>query len=110
MSDNVHSQGYFGKLKQPVGDDNNGVWESISEHLQKHDLYLNYEGTMIFSDNQSNTYDCGLIFVKPDGAREFRDLCLKAGYDVDPVKHYTCIWYNGSDSTMAEAKVKEVFE
>jgi hypothetical protein len=109
MSDNVQSQGYFGKLKVPCAASDSKVWDILSEKLEEHDLYLNYDGTMIYSDERSNSYDGGLLFAKPNGAVEFRDKCAKAGYEVDPVKYYTCVWYNGADSSMSTAKLDEVF-
>lgn len=109
MSDDVHSQGYFGKLLTPLPESSTPEWDEFNDALEKHALCLNYEGTMIYSDKQSNTYDSGLFFVQANGAREFREACIKAGHDVDPVKHYTCIWYNGADSPMSEALVEEVF-
>ena len=110
MSDNVQSQGYFGKLLTPVGNYQTVEWETLTEKLAPHDLYLNYEGTMIYSDDQSPGYDYELIFAKPNGATEFRLKCKDVGHDVDPVKHYSCHWYNGSDSPMSEAKLDEVFQ
>lgn len=110
MSDNVQSQGYFGKLKTPIGDSGTEAWETLQDSLYAHDLYLNYDGTMIYSDTQSPGYDCGLIFAKPHGASEFRNKCEVLGHFVDPVKHYTCVWYNGADSPMSTATLEEVFQ
>jgi hypothetical protein len=109
MSDNVQSQGYFGKLKTPVGDSGTDAWEDLNEILYAKDLYLNYDGTMIFSDVRSNSYDCGLIFAIPNGATQFRQKCQNLGHGVDPVKHYSCVWYNGADSPMSTATLNEVF-
>jgi hypothetical protein len=109
MSDNVQSQGYFGKLKTPTDPEGCSDWENLQELLEQHNLYLNYEGTMIFSDEQSNAYDGGLLFAKPHGASEFRNKCEVLGHPVDPVKHYTCVWYNGADSSMSTATLEEVF-
>jgi len=109
MSDNVQSQGYFGKLKTPVGEEGCSEWDSLYEALQAQGLYLNYEGTLVYSDEQSNAYDDALIFAKPFGASKFRNKCEVLGHFVDPVKHYSCVWYNGSDSPMSTATLEEVF-
>lgn len=109
MSDNVQSRGYFGKLKTPVGGSRTKEWETLQELLKAHDLYLNYEGTLIYSDIQSPSYDCGLIFAEPFGASKFRNKCEVLGHPADPVKHYTCVWYNGADSPMSTATLEEVF-
>lgn len=109
MSDNVQSQGYFGKLKTPVGKSGSPEWETLQDSLYAHDLYLNYDGTMIYSDTQSPAYDCVLIFAPANGATEFREKCKELGHVVDPVKHYSCVWYNGADSSMSTATLEEVF-
>lgn len=109
MSDNVQSQGYFGKLKTPIGDYHTEAWQELSDHLEVHDLCLNYDGTMIFSDERSDSCESGLIFAKPNGAPRFRQKCENLGHPVDPVKHYSCVWYNGADSPMSTATLEEVF-
>lgn len=109
MSDDVQSQGYFGKLKTPVGDSSTEAWETLQAHLYLHDLFLNYDGTLIYSDTRSPGYACGLIFAEPFGASKFRNKCEVLGHPADPVKHYTCVWYNGADSPMSTATLEEVF-
>lgn len=109
MSDNVQSQGYFGKLKTPVGNSGTEEWETLQQQLNPEGLYLNYDGTLIFSDEQSEAYEGGLLFAKPFGASEFRNKCEVLGHPADPVKHYTCVWYNAADSYMSTATLEEVF-
>lgn len=111
MSEEVLSRGYLGKLLVPCADSGSPVWEIFSEKLDEHDLYLSYDGTIIFSDKRCETHEApGLMFADPIGAAVFREKCKALGYDVDPVKHYTSIWYNGADSPMSTAKVDEVFQ
>lgn len=107
MNDYQISKGYFGLLKEPVGDRTTDAWETRQNSLPD-GFMLNYEGTMIISNDQKEAYDVDLIFVDPE-AGDFRDQCDALGYEVEQVKFYACHWYNDSDSPMSIATKEEVF-
>lgn len=102
MSENMISKGYFGKLTTPVGDHTTDAWETRQNSLPN-GFELNYDGTLIFSNDQKPTYEVdGPIFAEPE-AQIFRDQVEALGYEVSQVKFYVCHWYNGADSPMSTA-------
>lgn len=106
MSDTHISKGYFGKLKIPIPSqaDDDQAWNARCDMLPD-GWSFNYDGTMIFSNEQRPAYDVdGLIFATPE-ASVFREQCDALGCDVGQVKFYVCHWYDGADSPMMTAGV-----
>lgn len=107
MSENVTSTGLFGKLITPI--DRDDSFEAIEELYDTYNLNINYEGTLVFSDEPQS--EPGIFFgsASNDAVSEFISDCQKAGFPVIPesVRPYTCTWYNGSDSDMSELTVDE---
>lgn len=112
MSEDVTSRGFFGVLVNPISDQEER--DNIIEILYDSDvnLGLNYEGTLVFSENYTNGY--GLTFWTLDNAdkESFKKLCLENYLEVDPttITPYICTWYNGSDSDMSLLTAKEYME
>lgn len=110
MSETMISKGYFGRLHTPVPshDEDVQAWDIRNDALPE-GWGLNYDGTMIFSNEERPAYDVdGLIFATPE-AQEFRDQADALGYDVGQVKFYVSHWYNGCDSPMVNAGLEDVF-
>ncbi len=104
MSEIVLSEGFMVPLAEPVKD-----YEEYSEWLYENSpLRLNYEGTLIYSGNQSDPY--GMFFMDAEySTDEFFAEIDKLGLDYLPseVRRYICIWYNGVDSNMDMLTLKE---
>lgn len=107
MSENVTSTGFFGKLITPI--DRDDSLEAIDELFDTYGFSINYEGTLVFSDEPQ--YNPGIFFgsANKDAISEFVSDCHIAGFPVIPesVRSYTCTWYNGADSNMSELEVEE---
>jgi hypothetical protein len=102
MSDNVMSSGFMAVLQTPFSEEDR---EEKDEWLyeQQSNLHINYEGTMVFSDNRSDGYG---LTIHTDSAKAidtgFVQDCDKLGLEIDSstIRGYSCYWYNGSDSDM----------
>ena len=112
MSEDVTSQGFFGVLVNPVLDQ--GERDNIIEILYDSDvgLGLNYEGTLVFSENYTDGYGLTFGAFDNDGRESFKKLCLENYLEVDSdtITPYICTWYNGSDSDMSLLTAKEYME
>lgn len=109
MSTTVISQGYIAVLINPITDDE--AREELSEKLydDNSSLELNYEGTLLISDEYSlksyseREFYSDLFIVgglSASGKERFIELANKAGLliDINTIQPYTCVWYNGGDS------------
>lgn len=107
MSRQVLSMGFMALLKTPIGPYNGpnaAAHEELDERLQEQfGLSLNYEGTIVYEDSQSEE-DSGISFFGDEAHTTFFDNLAEAGVEVreNSVQFYACSWYNGSDSNMAE--------
>jgi hypothetical protein len=106
MSDNVRSTGFICSLKTPVDS------EEVNERLwgEKSKLQVSYDGTIVYSDERSRDIYCFFIGdQEPEGVVEFMRECAAAGLtlDTENIRPYTCIWYDGADSPMAEMTLAE---
>lgn len=112
MSSTVISQGYIAVLFNPPGKE---AFEEISERLCHLDsnLQINYEGTLLMSDDNCNKKYSerefqGDLFIigslNDDSRNEFIEQANEAGFSIDAntIQPYTCIWYNGTDSPVFE--------
>lgn len=100
MSDNVLSYGIMAVLKNPIGDLHTEEWEVKNEALYEEGFSLNYEGTLIFSDEGgSETY--GIQLAQPHMFEEFYISMQRLGIEYEEPRFYSCMWYNGSDSDMS---------
>jgi hypothetical protein len=102
MSDNVMSSGFMAVLQTPFTEENR---EEKDEWLyeQQSNLRINYEGTMVFSDNRSDGYGLSIHTNSAQAIDQgFVQDCNKLGLTIDPntIRGYSCYWYNGSDSDM----------
>ena len=113
MSEDVTSQGFFGVLVNPISGQEER--DALIESLYDLDvgLGLNYEGTLVFSENKNPNY-YGLTLCSHDEIEKtaFFKLCLENCLDVDSttITHYVCTWYNGSDSDMSLLTANEYME
>jgi hypothetical protein len=117
VSDNVRSYGFIAVIKD---DCELPELDVLAEKLwdEKSSIRVNYEGTLVFSDYSLNKpySERGDIYGLWVGKQEEMDFgtfhldCRKYGIhiDMETVKPYNCIWYNGSDSPMDQLK-KEGF-
>lgn len=112
MSDNVLSYGYMAILAIPVGNHHTEAWEELEESLEGTELSLNYDGTVIYSDQCPDTNDDAmyrLVMETPEMREEFMDAITAHGIEIigDP-RFYSCVWYDGSDSPMSEVHTKQL--
>ena len=110
MSDNVMSRGMMAPLKNPILDREER--EEFDELLydKQTGLHLNYEGTLIYSDDRGSADDAyGIIFEVNDSRGEFLASLQEEGIEIDETKMlpYQCYWYNGSDPDMGLLKLKD---
>lgn len=113
MSDNVLSYGYMAILVTPVGDHHTETWEELSDKLQEEtDLSLNYDGTVVYSDQCLDTDSdamFSLVMETPEMRDEFMDAITAYGIEIiSEPRFYSCVWYNGSDSPMSEIHTKQL--
>ena len=117
MSTTVISQGFIAVLKKPI---KNKELEDLSESLYEssNGLHINYDGTLIYFDAYSllpyskREFYSDLFIVgaqKSEKEYEFISLLCSAGFEieVETVKPYTCVWYNGADSPMSTMTKEE---
>ena len=102
MSENVKSQGFMAEIVGGPVD-----YEEVSEKLYDNStLRINYDGTLIYSDETEDKYDTyGMTFLntRKEDKQIFLSECLEnnISIDVSSIKSYVCIWYNGVDSDMS---------
>lgn len=113
MSTNVRSYGFIAVLKQEAdpGEVFDRLWNAKSP------LGVNNDGTLVYIDfNATKSYSereniYGLFIGQSEEGRvhEFLTECNRFGLFVHAatVKPYNCIWYNGSDSDMANLTKEE---
>lgn len=107
MSDNVMSVGFMVPLITPI-EQHSEELEILQDRLyEESTLAINYEGTIVFSADESSMY--GLHFSKARPHDDFLKEVLDMGLDVDASKivSYSCLWYNGSDSDMSMLTIDE---
>ena len=112
MSSQVLSYGYFAKLITPIGDYETEEYEILTEHLYDNGshLHINYEGTLIYSDNlEHGDFYCGLYFLEDISKENFIQKCKDNNFKVveNRIKPYVCSWYNGADSDMSMMKLED---
>lgn len=110
MSENVISIGCMAIFKSPIGDYKTEEWQELVETLYENStLSLNYEGTLIYSDNHVDQYDFEFKLINEDFKLNFIEECKENSIDidVDSVKIYIAQWYNGADSYMSECLLKD---
>lgn len=111
MSENVIIFGVMAPLTEPVGDYKTKTWSELSDLFDTYGLYLNYEGTLIYTVEHEDAHG-GIYFSK----REFKDNFIKLVKDyeisviLEQIQFYTTLWYNGADSYMSEITIKEFEE
>lgn len=117
MSTTVISQGYIAVLQNPISEEDR---EELSEILydSKTGLGLNYEGTLLISDEYSlksyseREFHSDLFIMGGLGMfkmQEFIELSKQSGLNIDitTIQPYVCVWYNGSDSPVSMMTMKE---
>lgn len=114
MSDNVRSHGFIAVLKEPFEN-----IEEISDKLwrENSELQVNCEGTLAYIDfnlrlpyaMRHDIYGLHIGAVRQADTIPFEAECQKYGMAVDmqTVKPYNCVWYNGCDSPMSELTKEE---
>lgn len=106
MSTYVMSFGVFMKITNGPVD-----YEELSEKLYEAGSIwnLNYDGTLVFSDEGGEDI-YGILFASTNSVKaEDIELLNKLGIEVDAtnVKPYVCVWYNGADSDMSMFTLEE---
>lgn len=108
MSETVASSGLMVPLlsKQPK----NVVYEWNDLLYDQGSLVkINYEGTLAYTDDGGEVY--GITFGSRDHQiklDEFDDLLqFNIGVDLNKVRPYNCVWYNGADSYMDDITLEE---
>lgn len=105
MSTTMIAIGHMAVLVTPLD------YEAESDALEQKGLYLNYDGTLVYSKT-TNVESCefdGLHVVPEDGAEAFMLASAKAWIHVTPstIKPFFCHWYTGSDSPLATITKEE---
>lgn len=106
MSENVLSHGIFLKITNgPLN------YEEISDILydKKSIWNINYEGTLLYSDD-SDGEAYGIQFhrknvIDKEDIKILNDLGIE--FDESSALAYSCVWYNGTDSDMSEVTLEE---
>lgn len=105
MSETVASSGLMVPLlsKQPK----NVVYEwNDLLYDQGSTVRINYEGTLAYTDIGGEVY--GITFGFRDQLGDFDDLLqFNIGVDLNKVRPYNCVWYNGADSYMDDMTLEE---
>lgn len=109
MSDNVMSRGMMAPLVKSLTEEER---EELEELLydNKSGLSINYEGTIVYSDDRGSAEDAyGLIFEVTDSRGEFLAELKRQNLEIDETKMlpYQCYWYNGSDSDMGLLELED---
>lgn len=109
MSENILSIGCMAKLQTPIGNYQGDMWEDFSEMLNDINLYVNYEGTIVYSSSDLPLYDFEFSFIDQKIKKDFIKLCLDNGIDINTenVKVYVGHWYDGSDTVMSDTTIEE---
>ena len=110
MSTDVTSKGFMAPLMTPITDSE--VREDFNEDQYDKDsnIRINYEGTIIYSEESADTYGITFSDAKQTGdSSSFIKACADAGHPIKEshIKGYVCTWYNGSDSDMNMMTLEE---
>lgn len=102
MSCNVFSSGFMVPIKDPMSREKR---EEIAEKLEKSDLSISYDGSILYSDiTHDHDGGYGIMFDqrRDDSAfvRSYIEADIEVAIDYQYIKWYTCLWYNGGDSDM----------
>ena len=112
MSSNVFSSGFMVPLITPLTKDER---EDVYYKLEKSDLHINYEGTILYSD-ETHDFDggYGIMFEGVHNNDNFlyslKDSGLDLPINLAMMKYYTRLWYNGSDSDMSMMTIQRFKE
>lgn len=103
MSDNVTSFGVMVPLAKPVGDHRTESHQGFSEWLDELGLYINNEGTLLFSE-QTDEEGCGIFFSDPEYRDNVANLCKENNIGIieNEMQFYVSNWYNGTDSHQSD--------
>ena len=112
MSENVTSFGVMVPLVKPVGDYRTENHDSYAEWLDEIGLHLNYEGTLLFTEQRDKDGGCGIFFSQTSHRDDLIKLCNENNIHIinSQIQFYVSNWYNGADSHQSNitlAKFKE---
>lgn len=112
MSENVTSFGVMVPLVKPVGDYRTENHESFSDWLDEIGLQLNYEGTLLFSEQRDKDGGCGIFFSNTEYRNNVMALCAENGIKIheDQMQFFVSNWYNGADSHQSEMTLEKFNE
>lgn len=108
MSEDVLSKGFMVVLATPVMNYSSEEREALQEKLDRIcSLEVNDEGTLVYSrEDSEDAY--GIHFADDRDTTKksittFAAACTEMGLEIqiDTLRAYNCVWYNGSDSDMA---------
>lgn len=109
MSENVGSSGIMVPLSRKMTEEER---EEIQEAFWNNnvDVKINYEGTLAYTDYQSDGYGITFGISANDGdIEEIRKALNPYGFGIIEyqARPYSCYWYNGADSDMDMMAVKD---
>jgi hypothetical protein len=100
MSENVMSSGIMVPLVNKL---TNEMRDELSETLWEREssVYVNYEGTMVYTDYRGDEYGIKFGISQNFDQSEF-DILKEFNIEIQPdmARPYSCYWYNGTDSDM----------
>jgi len=112
MSENVGSNGIMIPLTKKLSDDE---CEDVMENLWERGgsiVSINYEGTLAYTDNQSDGYGISFGVLYDDDDIDIIINMLDSygiGFDITKARPYSCYWYNGADSDMDMLTLEEFY-
>lgn len=106
MSDYELSHGFMVILKNSILKE---LVSDVGEALERRsNLSVNYEGTLIYSDNGNGPNEGIQFFSKRSWSEFIKELMrMKVEVKPDSAKIYSSFWYNGADSYMSETTLEE---
>lgn len=112
MSENVTSFGVMVPLVKPVGDYRTENHESFSEWLDEIGLQLNYEGTLLFSEQRDRDGGCGIFFSETKHRDRLIKLCNENDIHIinSQIQFFVSNWYNGANSHQSEMTLEKFNE
>jgi len=110
MSGDVMSRGIIIPLRTPLKDR-----AAIMDQLVDEDslLGVNYEGTLIYSDEGGRGNDAhGLFFDRPNPSGAMMNELRTRGLSVvtTQARPYSCLWYNGADNPLNQMTKQKFLE
>lgn len=100
MSTNVLSYGAMALLLKPVS--KSEIKELREQLHNKEDIYINYEGTIIYIDMYGESINPDIVFMTANINSHLIEMASKYEFEIDTsdIVKYVCSWYIGADPPM----------